>query len=256
MADIRKALQNYIDENGSRACKPDYFGKFFIEETKKAVPIPESVVDKYVKTRDETNIENRNLGKLQNDIINELQKAYPDFQSLRESGQFGTLSHSQMEELGINKLEHERPRDVSQSDYDSFKRRTINDMKVLERLYIEAKRQQWRDDNIVKWQKVCRNMMKEQRSERVYGPGGYATSFKTSKEIAMLKERNRAGPLINLRSQNNHNLINVKNLKNAAISKRMENFEGLKMGGVRKTRKTRKQRNTKKNNKSRKHSRK
>jgi hypothetical protein len=215
----------------NKFCHNTIIGQLLTGEAKIAIPIPESVVDKYMKTRDETNPENRTLSKLQNDLSNELRKAYPDYQSLKETGQLYTSDSKMSEiygELGIHGV---RELEIPQyAEYDSYKNRVVNQMRISERTYIEAKRQQWKEDRFVQRMEECRKQI-DRAEQEAKG------------------KRNRAGPLINLRSQNNHNLINVKNLKNAAISKRMENFNGLKMGGTRKMQRKNKK---SKNNKSRK----
>lgn len=66
--------------------------KILQQEAKVAIPIPERVIDIYMKNRDELNPENRNLQKLSGELSAVLNKAYPDRQSLAEKALL-TLFH-------------------------------------------------------------------------------------------------------------------------------------------------------------------
>jgi hypothetical protein len=154
-----------------------------IEKARVEIPdVTVSVIDTYIKNRDETAPGARNLYTLSGELMSELKKAYPDV------------------DLSMIGHDNNNYREIPQyADYDSFRPDVIFNAKQAEKKFIEAKRWKW---------------VSEREQEE----------FKRREE--------RAGPLINLNAKS---MKSGTNTKNAAITKRMNNFKNLTFGGYRKS---------------------
>jgi hypothetical protein len=98
--------------------------------TQAKVEIPDvtvSVIDTYIKNRDETSSGAPNLNKLSDELMNTLKKAYPDVE-------LSMLSRSDYGEL----------REIPQyADYESYSPHVIFNAKQTEKAIIAAKRWKW-----------------------------------------------------------------------------------------------------------------
>lgn len=228
MSNFNRQIKGMRNTRRATECNTLAIQKILKEEAKIAVPLPtESVIDVYMKTRDETNPENRNQYKLGDELVNVLNKAYLDRMKLAEQGWIPrSLTPSQYAEIGVPEPSVDNGFLFQYAEYDSAKYRVVNDAKIQERAYIEGKREQWIDDQMMPRIKECMdtiNMNIPLTTIITTSPNTHTANVQTRKNASISNRMKNLGNLF----PNNRRPISISN-------------DMIQQGGSRKT--TRKQR--------------